>query len=65
MAIDMEALKRMSEGEPNTKVTVNRRWLAEVHKLLAEKRKAERDAELKRKLDKVFSRLGVDPERLP
>jgi hypothetical protein len=35
MAIDMKALKRMAEGDPAGKVMVNRRWLGEVHRLLA------------------------------
>jgi hypothetical protein len=36
MTIDMQKLKRMSDGDPNAKVMVNKRWLAEAHRLLAE-----------------------------
>ena len=36
MAVDLAALKKISEGDPSSRVTVTRRWLAEVHRCLAE-----------------------------
>lgn len=36
MPVDLAALKKIAEGDPNTKVMVSRRWLAEVHRLLSE-----------------------------
>lgn len=36
MAVDLKALKKISEGDPKTKVMVTRRWLTEVYRVLAE-----------------------------
>lgn len=38
MTIDIKALKRMSQGDPKSKVLVSRKWLAEVHRMLTENR---------------------------
>jgi len=38
MKIDLEALRKVSEGNPNDRVTVNRRWLQAVHGELIKKR---------------------------
>lgn len=35
MAINMDALAQAAKGEPAAKVTVQKRWLAEVHRMLA------------------------------
>lgn len=34
MSIDLDALQRMSQGDPTSKVMVSRKWLREVHRLL-------------------------------
>lgn len=35
MAVDMRALAKAASGDPGAKVTVNKGWLAEVHRLLS------------------------------
>jgi hypothetical protein len=48
MAVDLTALKQISEdGSPSDRVTVSRRWLAEVHRCLKDGDDAR--AELKRR----------------
>lgn len=51
MAIDMKVLKTVLQGDPETKLTVKRSWLKEVHRLLEQ---AERD---KRELEKLKAEL--------
>ncbi|AHE52627.1 hypothetical protein [Sphingomonas sanxanigenens] len=50
--IDMDALARAAEGDPNAKVTVSKKWLAEVHRLLQQRA---RDRRMDSVLEKVFS----------
>lgn len=56
--IDMAALAKVATGNPNERVQVNRRWLAEVERMLLAGQRAERVlASLKRNdtiLDSVF-----------
>lgn len=67
MAIDMATLKATSYGDPDSKLTVKRSWLKEVHKLLEEAEQTKRElAALKAsktdvekefsKMDKIFGK---------
>ena len=53
MAIDLAALRNACLGDPNKKVSVNKKWLAEVYSELADlERRRERDRKLARQIDK-------------
>jgi hypothetical protein len=54
MAIDLDQLKRASQGEPTARVTVNKAWLAEVYKLLVQ---VEQD-KVAQKTGDFISRMG-------
>jgi hypothetical protein len=52
VAIDMKTLKSVTFGDPDTKITVKRSWLKEVHRLLEQAEQDRRDLEaLKNQLD--------------
>lgn len=55
MSIDLEALKRISEGDPNDRVTVNRGWLQEVYRQLVTREALGRTSELVNKIGDVFA----------
>ena len=45
MAIDMATLKATTFGDPDSKLTVKRSWLKEVHRLLEEAERSKRELE--------------------
>jgi hypothetical protein len=63
MAIDMGALKRTAEGDPNARVEVNKRWLTEVHRLLEEGEQAKRDLARAGRSNDIFEALFRGPQR--
>lgn len=51
MAVDMATLKAVTFGDPESSLTVKRKWLGEIHKLLVEGAQAKADlAHLKAKV---------------
>lgn len=57
MAIDMKALDRAAAGDPDGRVTVNKRWLREVHRKLEQGAEAEAELGRRGRMDNIFDAL--------
>ncbi|MDF1506429.1 hypothetical protein [Roseisolibacter sp. H3M3-2] len=64
MAINMAQLAKAAQGEPTARVTVNKAWLAEVHKLLLEGEEAKHDARGLRLQLRIRTSLDAAIEKL-
>jgi DNA recombination-dependent growth factor C len=58
MAVDLASLARAAAGEPSARVTVNKAWLAEVHRLLTVGAAATKEAESLR--TQLRTRTSID-----
>ena len=63
MAIDMMALDRAAEGDPNARVTVNKRWLREVHRQLTDGAAAKAELDRRRREGSMFDAIFGGVER--
>jgi hypothetical protein len=57
MAIDLSALDQAATGNPKARVTVNKAWLREAHRLLVEGERAQAQLASIKRSDTIFDSL--------